>query len=284
MVGDNLTSRQSFTQGNASITRRFGGSGLGLKICKSLCEAMQGSITCSSHLGHGSTFSFTVNLPPCAQSQVEQTENDEKNEAVNKKPFANCKILLVDDNVVNQRVGTRMLTNLGCQVTTASDGLQCIEKWQAKEKEKEAFDLILMDCQMPHLDGFAATELIRRKEQEKEQELLTAQVNELGQTYHLKREEISAEITEKSEHQSVIDSGTITTVLLQQEPLSVLEAESEKRNRRSRIPIIALTASATKETKEQCLKSGMDACLTKPLNKALLMSTLQEFLYLSCPS
>ncbi len=234
---------QSFKQGNASISRRFGGSGLGLKISKSLCEAMRGSIKCSSQLGHGTTFSFCVMLPPCDQSLVEQMEYNEAAAVENDNVLMKCKILLVDDNVVNQRVGSRMLTNLGCLVTVASDGLQCLENWQSED-----FDLILMDCRMPIMDGFTAAERIRCKEQETEETIYNAFEKE-----------------ETGEH-------TETVLSFSQ------DAESERRKKVHRIPIIGLTASATTETKEQCSKCGMDACLTKPLSIAVLLSTLQEFI------
>ncbi len=152
-----------FSQEDASTTRRFGGSGLGLTISRELAELMGGELTVESTPGKGSRFSFTVAVtagivaqPVEAAPAASVSIGASNPTAMNKVP----EILLAEDNKVNQLVATRMLEKLGCKVTVAADGLQAVDHASRRE-----FDLILMDCHMPNMDGFAATAAIRALEQ-----------------------------------------------------------------------------------------------------------------------
>jgi signal transduction histidine kinase/CheY-like chemotaxis protein len=145
---------EAFTQADASSTRRFGGTGLGLAICRRLAGLMAGDIGVASEPGRGSTFWFTARLDLAAEPLLVGPRPSERSPT-----RTDLRVLLAEDNAVNQRVATRMLEQLGCVVTLAADGLAAVAAC-----EQETFDVVLMDCQMPKMDGYAATREIRRRE------------------------------------------------------------------------------------------------------------------------
>jgi signal transduction histidine kinase/CheY-like chemotaxis protein len=195
---------ESFTQADASTTRRFGGTGLGLAICRSLVAQMDGEIGVESELGRGSTFWFELpaeqagSLPPEHAPAAEPAQLEGR-------------ILLAEDNRVNQELGVAMLERLGLQVDVARDGVEALAAVCSR-----AYDLVLTDCQMPRMDGYELARHIR-----------------------------SLESSEGA---------------------------------RARVPIVALTASATLAERESCLAVGMDDHLAKPLALADLASTLGRWL------
>lgn len=149
---------EPFRQGDSTTTRRFGGTGLGLAISNRLVEAMGGSMSASGTPGVGSTFSFVLPLPATevdlAASFEATLDSDVRDGSFGKgHPL---RILLAEDNPVNQMVATRMCERLGYKIATADDGLEAV----AKARES-TYDLILMDISMPGLDGVQATEQIR---------------------------------------------------------------------------------------------------------------------------
>ena len=142
---------KSFSQVDESTSRRFGGTGLGLSISKRLAELMQGEMGVRSIEGEGSVFWFTLQVQEAKQ---EKREVSRPSEVVLALPPA--RILLVEDNMVNQKVASAMLGKLGYKPDIANNGQEAITL--LKER---TYDLVFMDCQMPVMDGFEATRLIR---------------------------------------------------------------------------------------------------------------------------
>jgi len=145
----------SFTQADNSTTRRFGGSGLGLAISKKLCELMDGSISVSSNVGEGSTFKFQITLE-IDKNQSQQDPIIEKN--VNFNSTAKRSILIVEDNIVNQKVAMAILQKQGFIVDIVENGQLALNHLSNNQNKYSA---ILMDCQMPVMDGYTATRHIR---------------------------------------------------------------------------------------------------------------------------
>lgn len=145
---------QSFSQVDASTTRKFGGTGLGLSICKQLAEMMGGSIGVESTEGKGSLFWVEINIG--LKDAIEQ-----KKSLTEEKDFdLDCSeksILLVEDNAINQKIAVAQLEKNLFQVQVANNGLEALELLKSQR-----FDLILMDCQMPELDGYETTGRIRQ--------------------------------------------------------------------------------------------------------------------------
>jgi len=147
----------SFQQADSSITRKYGGSGLGLSICKQLAELMKGNISVNSEYGNGSTFSFSI---PFEINKKSLPETSQKADNIKKKlsNLKSVKILLVEDNETNQLIAQAILTELNMKVTIANNGKEALQ--QMKEQE---FSLVFMDLQMPVMDGYEATLEIRKK-------------------------------------------------------------------------------------------------------------------------
>ncbi|CAM2064110.1 MASE1 domain-containing protein [Sulfidibacter corallicola] len=198
-----------FSQGDPSMSRKYGGTGLGLVITREIVEQMGGQIEVESALGVGSTFTFEV---PFALPTESEARDARPASATRKKRRAveprGVHVLLVEDNAINRRVAGEFLRMGGFSWDEARNGKEAVMRFgQAK------YDLILMDCQMPEMDGFEATKQIRAMEQG-----------------------------------------------------------------RSHIPIVALTANAMPEDRAQCLASGMDDFLAKPVRSGQLWEMIEAHL------
>ncbi|CAB1367803.1 EAL domain-containing protein [Denitratisoma oestradiolicum] len=150
----------SFTQADTSTTRRFGGSGLGLSICKQLVTLLGGSIGVVSQPGQGSCFWFDLPLEAADAPEPLSAAPDTQH---GRDPAQPCRVLVVEDNRTNQVIAQSMLEMLGAEAGLAENGLASITAFQS-----EKWDIVLMDCNMPVMDGYEATAAIRSMEQASE--------------------------------------------------------------------------------------------------------------------
>ncbi|MBF0448180.1 MAG: PAS domain S-box protein [Magnetococcales bacterium] len=203
---------QPFTQADSTTTRLHGGTGLGLTICQRLVALMEGYIRLESVLGEGSRFSFTLPMPALSEQtrpETDETDRPKHPESLRKKDLSHISILLVEDIEENIMIIKGFLEQAGYQITVAENGAEAVKLFK-----KHTFNLILMDIQMPVMDGYAATRQIRQLESQKN---------------------------------------------------------------RKPTPIIALTAHALSENKQQVLEAGCNEHLSKPVRKMRLIKTIEKF-------
>jgi signal transduction histidine kinase/CheY-like chemotaxis protein len=145
-----------FIQADCTTSRNYGGTGLGLAIVKRLVEGMGGQVEVKSSVGVGSTFSFSLHLQPSMLSPASRKPKGAGRPSAEEFPGQGLRALVVDDNAVNLKVAKAFLNKFGCEVEVAASGQEAIDIF-----ERDNFDIIFMDIQMPGIDGFEATQIIR---------------------------------------------------------------------------------------------------------------------------
>ncbi len=228
---------ESFTQADSSTTRKYGGTGLGTTISKQLVEMMGGEIGVESEVGVGSCFWFTAvfTRQPIDEAVQIKREAEEFAENVKSKDLRKSfKILLVEDYPTNQEVAMTHLRTSGYDVDLAENGVQALDLFK-----KNQYQLILMDVQMPVMDGYEATRQIRNIEIKKRQ-------IQPGEMLH--------------DHQQSTGSN--------QPPATHI----------SRVPIIAMTGHAVEGYRNECLAVGMDDYLTKPLTRKHFLAMVDKWI------
>ena len=161
-----LTIFDVFTEAHNTTARRYGGTGLGLAICKKLVEMMRGTISVDSVEGQGSTFHFSIIFKVPSDSMIKKAaataaRSQAGTDMVVPEEVRELRILLVEDNPINQRVASKTLEKFGWGVTIANNGQEALDMLNG-----QTFDVVLMDDQMPVLSGIEATQVIRREEKQ----------------------------------------------------------------------------------------------------------------------
>ena len=148
---------ESFTQADNSTARKYGGTGLGLTICKRLVSLMGGKLSVESEVGRGSHFSFSLSFALNGMEKENDNSSGTGETAVAMAAIRYARILLVEDNIINQQVAQEILAKANLHVETVNNGKEAVEAVAARD-----FDAVLMDIQMPVMDGYEATRVIRQ--------------------------------------------------------------------------------------------------------------------------
>ncbi len=202
----------SFSRERNTTLGKIAGTGLGMSIVKRLVDMMDGSITVESKLGKGSKFTVILEHKIADEAHYTQPENAPTSESY-KELICGKHLLMAEDNDLNAEIAQVILTRMGLVVERVADGAQCVQR--LKEKPAGTYDLILMDIQMPEMDGYAATRAIRT-------------------------------LSDKA---------------------------------KADIPIVAMTANAFEEDKENAFKAGMNGHIAKPIDVEKVEKTLIALLH-----
>lgn len=150
---------EPFVQADGGVAQKYGGTGLGLAIAASIVKLMGGKLVLKSEVGEGASFSFNLFFPDPTEEEAKAIEEDMRNVALTLGWTRAPKILVVEDHEINREVVVNQLENMDCSVDLATNGFEAIDYLKSN-----SVDLILMDCQMPQMDGYTATRMIREQE------------------------------------------------------------------------------------------------------------------------
>jgi len=228
---------QPFSQTDNSITRRYGGTGLGLVICKELVELMSGTINVTSEIGKGSCFTFEVLLTNDKQHAYKKTvSSDRKLETLN--------VLIVDDSLSSRMLMADMLSDLGISAKQAHGGVAALEILRKSINTQEAIDVVLMDWRMPGLDGFESIRLINQVVADALPQFILISSFDKSEAVELSRETPVADILEKPVDPAQLSASlhklfnveatqlSPQSSLMNQKPLHILLAEDNLINER----------------------------------------------------
>ncbi|MBN1236942.1 MAG: response regulator [Gammaproteobacteria bacterium] len=166
-ISDDTLSRlfKPFTQADTTVTRRFGGSGLGLSICRALAKLLGGDVSVETRIGEGSTFTLTIAAGDLSQVQLFNPSNRAYAPATWREDVRSldCNVLVVDDRRDMRYLAQHMLEEAGAQVALASDGRDALHQVERAAARGKPFDAVILDMQMPVLDGYAAARELRRR-------------------------------------------------------------------------------------------------------------------------
>ena len=200
---------EAFERESSTTLSHIDGSGIGMDITKRLVDLMDGTIEVKSKQGEGSTFTVTL---PCRKASEEDFLVKKNNALRDKNCLSGVRILLVEDNEINREIATELLTEEGCIVETASDGVACID--MIEKADADYYKMVLMDIQMPVMNGYDAALTIRKL----------------------------------------------------------------KNTKKSKIPIIAMTANAFAEDANKALSVGMNDHVAKPIDMSILVPAMMKYL------
>lgn len=333
---------QSFSQADTSITRQYGGSGLGLTICKELVELMGGELSVDSELGRGSCFRFTAKFSVSSQQQNQDS-------LIDLEKFAALNALIVDDSRSSRALIEDSLLELGVQSSQAESGIEALEMVRHAIAIGQPFDVVLMDWRMPGLDGFEAIRIINQAITEQTPKFIIVSSFGMSEAINLSQQLPIADILEKPVRQNKLIASLlkITTDIpkapqinelpqrVTDKHLKILLAEDNLINQRVILgfladqnisidtvnngqlaveklkdtsydiilmdvqmpqmdgitatkiireelhittPIVAMTAFSTKQDIEASLSAGMNVHLTKPVNARFLITMIDELI------
>ena len=196
---------KAFSQADVSVTRRYGGSGLGLTICKELVELMSGTINVESELGKGSTFSFTVDIATSKTLTSQLTNADLSN-------LNNLKILIVDDSKSSRTLLSESLIDLGLECAQARSGIEALEQIKDAIDTKSPYDIVLMDWRMPGLDGLETIRIINQVVNEQLPKFILVSSFDKSDAVKLSRHLPVEDVLEKPIKPSQLTSSLLTIV------------------------------------------------------------------------